>query len=45
MRLHKIVDIPEQENVVAFIICGKASNEFKIAISPRNETNDIVKIH
>lgn len=45
IRLHKIVGIPDQENVIAFIVCGKAPNEFKIAISPRVETDEIVKIH
>lgn len=44
-RLHKIVGIPEEENVVAFIVCGKVPSEFKIAISPRIETDEIVKIH
>lgn len=44
-RLRKIVGIPDEENIVAFIVCGRVPDEFKIAISPRMKTEDIVKIH
>ena len=45
MELRKIIDIPEEENVVAFVICGKVPDKFKIAESPRINTKEIYTIH
>lgn len=44
-RLRKITNIPEEENIVAFIVCGYIPEEFKVAISPRLKVEDIVTIH
>lgn len=44
-NLRKIVEIPEEETVVSFIVCGKAPKEFKIAESPRVPVDEIIKIH
>lgn len=43
--LRKLVGIPEQENIVALIVCGKAPKEFKVAISPRKEIETIATVH
>lgn len=45
IKLRKILEIPDSENVIAFIVCGIAPNEFKIVKSPRLTTNQIIKVH
>lgn len=44
-KLRKILNIPDEENVVAFIICGKVPDNFKIAESPRLDVKNIYTIH
>ena len=43
--LRKYIGIPDQENIVAFVVCGKAPEEFKVAISPRKDVECIVTCH
>lgn len=45
LKLRKIADIPDSENIVAFIICGQVPEKFKLTESPRMETSNIYKIH
>lgn len=44
-KLRKILNIPDEENVVAFIICGKVPDKFKIAESPKIDAKEIYTIH
>ena len=43
--LRKYVGISDQENIVAFIVCGKAPDRFKIAVSPRKPVEQIITLH
>lgn len=45
IHLRKILNIPQEENIIAFITCGKAPKDFKIAISPKLNTEEIIRIH
>lgn len=44
-KLRSILDLPDEENVVAFIICGKVPEYFKVVCSPRNSVEDVYDIH
>ncbi|MDY3927930.1 MAG: nitroreductase family protein [Clostridia bacterium] len=44
-ELRKILSIPNEENVVAFIICGNVPDQFKIAESPRLDVKEIYTVH
>ena len=45
-KLREIVDIPNGENIVAFIICGNApTDDFKLVSSPRLDTELLYTIH
>ncbi len=44
-ELRKIINIPDEENVVAFIVCGKVPDKFKIAESPRINVENLYTIH
>ena len=46
MKLRKIIDIPDSENIVAFIVCGNAPKEdFRLVSSPRITTDSLYTIH
>ena len=45
LKLRKIAHIPEEENIVCFIACGKVPNSFKLAESPRNEVEKYYTLH
>ena len=40
-----MVGIPDNENIVAFVVCGKVPESFKIAVSPRKDIESIVTCH
>ena len=44
-KLREILGLPNEENVVAFILCGKISDSFKIAESPRFNTEKLYTVH
>lgn len=45
-KLREILNIPNSENVVAFIVCGNAPKEnFKLVSSPRIPTESLYTIH
>ena len=45
-KLRKIIDIPDSENIVAFIVCGNAPKEdFRLVSSPRITTDSLYTIH
>lgn len=44
-ELRQILGIPNEENIVAFIICGKVPDKFKIAESPRLDVENLYTIH
>lgn len=43
--LRKYVGIPDQENIVSFIVCGKVPECFKVAVSPRKPVEQIITLH
>lgn len=43
--LRDILVLPEEENVVAFIACGRVPAKFKIVSSPRNLAEDVYTVH
>lgn len=45
MQLRKIIGIPNEENITALIVCGYVPEKFKIAESPRFETEKLYTIH
>lgn len=45
LKLRKIANIPDEENVVCFIACGKVPSQFKLAESPRIETEKYYTLH
>lgn len=44
-KLRKIIPIADEENVVAFIACGKVPDRFRVAQSDRYDVNEIIEIH
>ncbi len=42
-KLRKILDIPDSEVFIVMFSCGFAPNEFKIALSERNPTNEYIR--
>ena len=45
-KLREILNIPNSENIVAFIVCGNAPKEnFKLVSSPRIPTENLYTIH
>ncbi len=43
-RIRKVASLPENELIMAFILCGNVEGEFKLITSPRRETNEILTI-
>ncbi len=43
--LRQIIDLPEDENVIAYVLCGEASSNFKQVASPRLPWETIVRYH
>lgn len=44
-KLRKLLKIPDNENIVALIVCGNLPDKFKIVSSPRIEARQIYTIH
>lgn len=44
-KLRDLLELPAEENVVAFIICGNVPEHFKVVSSPRNKAEDMYLIH
>lgn len=42
-KLRKV--IADEDNIVAFIVCRYASENFKVAVSQHIDVNDIIEIH
>ena len=43
-KIHKLLNIPESQVVVAFVACGIPTDSFKLVTSTRCDVGDIVKI-
>jgi nitroreductase len=37
---HKLIDIPEEETIIALVACGSTPEEFHMALSPRKSTEE-----
>ena len=44
-KLRQILELPENETVICFIVCGSLPKEFKIVSSPRITAEDIYMLH
>lgn len=44
-ELRKLLNIPDEETVFSFIVCGDAPKQFKVVKSPRVPTTQIYTIH
>lgn len=44
-KLRRILNIKENESIVAFVICGNLPDTFRVVSSPRNPVEDIYYIH
>lgn len=41
-KIHEILDIPDSQEVVAFVACGNPTNEFQLVTSKRRNAQEIV---
>lgn len=45
LKMRKIIPIPDSEVIIVFIGCGNLPEEFKLAVSKRNDYKDIYKVY
>lgn len=45
LELRRILEIPEFENVIVFIVCGDVPEKFKLASSPRKSAEETLVVH
>ncbi|PKG73133.1 hypothetical protein CXF86_19195 [Shewanella sp. GutCb] len=44
-KIKKVSNIPDNEKIVMFLALGEMKDDFKVAVSVRKETNEILRIH
>lgn len=44
-KLRRLLNLPKQETVVAFLVCGDVPDKFKVACSLKNDANETLVLH